>query len=252
MISGRTRYKTRMVMALIVLVALCATTAMADVNDDLINAVRHDDLSAVNDCIDKGADVNVKDVDGATPLILVFDSMINTNSVRFKINMNSNAVGTAHLENSNSTMEKPKNTKEIARLLIANGADVNARMNNGFSSPVLWVASFFGHKDLVEMLLAKGADVNAKSNVGDTALMAACNIDVARLLLSKGANVNTKDYVGDTALIRASSLCHNKDVVELLIAKGANVNARNNDHKTALMEASTPEVKQLLIRAGAK
>jgi ankyrin repeat protein len=40
--------------------------------------------------------------------------------------------------------------------------------------------------------------------------------------------------------------------MQLLLVKGADVNARMNNGETALSHASHKEIKELLIRAGAK
>jgi hypothetical protein len=53
---------------------------------------------------------------------------------------------------------------DVAKLLLANKADVNARANNG-STP-LHLAAGKGNKDIVELLLANKADVNAVDNEG--------------------------------------------------------------------------------------
>jgi len=53
------------------------------------------------------------------------------------------------------------------KVLLAKGADVNAKANNGATALIM--ASQNGHLEVVKALLAKGADVNAKAN-GWTAL----------------------------------------------------------------------------------
>lgn len=80
-------------------------------------------------------------------------------------------------------------------------------------------AALRGHADIAQILLAKGADVNAKTSSGWTALMAAAAMghgDVVRILCEKGADVKTrdKDY-GVTALRLATDKGHD-NIVEIL------------------------------------
>ena len=58
--------------------------------------------------------------------------------------------------------------KEIVELLIAEGADVNAKNDN--DGTPLHLASIRGHKEVAELLIAKGADVNAKNDDDKTPL----------------------------------------------------------------------------------
>ena len=54
--------------------------------------------------------------------------------------------------------------KEVVELLIAKGADVNAKRNNG-QTP-LHRAAGGGHKEVAELLIDNGADVNSKIEAG--------------------------------------------------------------------------------------
>ncbi|MBI3244481.1 MAG: ankyrin repeat domain-containing protein [Chloroflexi bacterium] len=62
--------------------------------------------------------------------------------------------------------------KEIAELLLARGADVNAGAGG---SPPIHGAVMFNQPEMVEWLLAKGADVNSKNYEGKTPLKAAAD-----------------------------------------------------------------------------
>ena len=59
--------------------------------------------------------------------------------------------------------------KEIAELLIANGADVNAK-NGDSHTPLHQAFKTQYNKELIELLIANGADVNAKDDRGRTPL----------------------------------------------------------------------------------
>lgn len=75
--------------------------------------------------------------------------------------------------------------KDAAGLLLAEGADVNAK-DEAMGATPLHYAALGGHKDVVELLLAEGADLNAKANDRKTSLLLAYNKgheDVVKLLL---------------------------------------------------------------------
>lgn len=121
---------------------------------------------------------------------------------------------------------KGKN-KEIVELLLAKGAQVNAK-GAGRNTP-LHEAVFYGAKEIVELLIAKGADINARTVDGLTPLHFAARgrkYEMAELLIAKGADVNARDTQGNTPLTEATRN-KQKNIVELLIAKGAKVDAKD-------------------------
>jgi ankyrin len=107
--------------------------------------------------------------------------------------------------------------KDVADLLLANKADVNARDDNCGDTP-LHCAARSGHKDVADLLLASKADVNAKNeNYHDRPLHCAAKIghkDVAELLLANKADGNTKNRYGETPLLEATR-SGQRDVAEL-------------------------------------
>ena len=79
--------------------------------------------------------------------------------------------------------------KDVAELLLASNADVNARDKSG-ETPLRYAAGT-GWKDMVELLLANNAEVNAKDNKGETPLRLALDKgqkEVAELLRQHGGH----------------------------------------------------------------
>ena len=94
---------------------------------------------------------------------------------------------------------------EAVKQHLAAGTDVNAKRDHDGWTPLHSVARW-DHKEVVELLIAKGADVNAKNKSSKTPLhLAICwdHKEVAELLIAKDADVNAKDADGKTPLDRA-------------------------------------------------
>jgi ankyrin repeat protein len=80
---------------------------------------------------------------------------------------------------------------DVAQVLFDHGADINARMVDGFVP--LHFASLGGHRMVVQFLLEHGATVDAGDEYNETALyfaLANGHLGVARLLLDHGADPN--------------------------------------------------------------
>lgn len=155
----------------------------------LVEWVEKGNLVAAREALAKGADVNARNDDGTTILMI--------------------AVAKGH--------------KDIAKLLVSKGADVNAkkeRVDKGMTA--LMYACLKGDFNTVSLLIIKKADVNAAAD-GLTPLMCAAGTGhkkIVELLIIKGADVNARLDDGRTALALAKENKHTQ-VVRLLKRHGA-------------------------------
>ena len=109
------------------------------------------------------------------------------------------------------------NNIDNVKTLINKGDDVNERNRN--EETPLTIASSLGNVEVAKILIINGADVNAKRYVNSyTPLMYAAedgNDAVVKLLIDNGADVNARDKWGRTALAIAKEKRHTK-VIQLL------------------------------------
>jgi uncharacterized protein len=198
-------------------------------------AVRQNDLAAVNALLARGADVNAPTRYGVTPLGL---AALNSNT-------------------------------EIVRKLLDAGANANAATSGGDTA--LMTAARVGSVDAVTLLLSSGARVDAKTSPrGQTALIWAVtenHADVVKLLVAHGADVNIHtavtmrrgEYVPARAgfaagpgILRQRALPTadggmtpllfavrdgNREMMRLLIELGADINQTSGNHTSPLLIA---------------
>lgn len=133
------------------------------------------------------ADVNLRDGDGETPLMMIGDDT----------------------------------TSEIVWDLINNGAKVNLRDEDGDTA--LIAVAEVDNVEALKVLLDAGAKVNVTNNDGQTALMVAAEngkMHNVRALILAGADINARDKGGKSALMLAQEN-NEPAVVRLLKAYGA-------------------------------
>jgi len=183
------------------------------------------DKDMVELLISKGADVNQECNYGCTALHYVAIKG-KKDLVELLIAKGAAPISAIHLAVCAGDLVKVKS-------LVEEGADVDTRAKGSGGHTPLFAALFAGHNDVAKFLIAKGADVNAKDMAGVTALHYMCEHgkrSMAELLIAEGADVNAKDYGGATPLHRIFySGRSGLDVAELLLAKGADVNAKLPD-----------------------
>jgi ankyrin repeat protein len=109
---------------------------------------------------------------------------------------------------------------------------------------------------ILDLLLAAGADINARSNDGITLLHIVTDADAVSLLVQRGADIEAKDAEGGTPLVeQANNQANGPDVVAALLANGANPNAKGTDGETALSFARATGDQafiEVLIAGGAR
>lgn len=199
--------------------ATAAYPAAPGLSDRLYNAIRVDDVSAVKSLIPAGANVDVRDSRGTTPLMYAA-AVGSTRMMRHLIGAGAdvnarNAFEATALMWSTGSLEK-------VRLLIEKGADVNARSKRG-RTPLSIAAAQGGNAAVVRLLLEKGASPKlAGAPLADAA--AANDIESVKLLIERGEHPDSKHVTGFTPLMFAAA--HgNHAMVKLLLEKGAAVNA---------------------------
>ncbi len=112
---------------------------------------------------------------------------------------------------------------EVARLLLARGADPNAWATGGLHVRPLHSAVAGGHEALAALLVDAGADVNAAQDGGYTPLMGAAQNGLAAtvaLLLAQGADPRAYDQDILTAADLAERAGHPKVAATIRTAAG--------------------------------
>ena len=161
----------------------------ADGQTDLHIASLQDDVEVVNTLLECGMDVDLRNVDGLTPLMCAV-------------------------------------SEEVAAMLVSKGASCEAKCLNG--NTVLHIASERGLAEVVKFLLNHNMNVDIRGKKGCTALMQASNDKIALLLIKHKANLYLTDDEGRTALHAAAERGH-IDVMEMLIGNGTPVDIITKD-----------------------
>jgi ankyrin repeat protein len=151
---------------------------------------------------------------------------------------------------------------EIAKALIAHGADVNRESDMlGILMTPLGVAAQNGDMNLVTMLLESKGDPNKGALVARPIVVAVenDNLEMMKLLLKGGASISLKlDYEGtnNVSLLLVSISRHAYKVMDDLISRGMDLNEVDGFGGHSLNWAAffnaDPEILKRLIDKGAK
>jgi ankyrin repeat protein len=251
---------------------------------ELLDAALWGTPADVQRLLDRGADPNGRNENGATPLMRSVDSAETT---RLLLEYGADANAKSDLDRTPLIIAAGRSgAAPVVRLLLEYGANPNASAPGlGGTTTALTEAAYRGDAAVMRLLLTAGARPRSAGLMGVVlALFAHCGecfdllapaMDARMLgdaavalsppdddatkigpLLARGADLRAADGAGRTMLIRAAASDRLPvDIVNALIAAGADVNARSPKGESALGLAQkrgrTPVV-DILTRAGAR
>lgn len=139
----------------------------------LIQSVKSGDVENVRHLLKEGANVNSRDEDGLTVLMLAAFAgnldMVNA-LIEAGANVNlCNEQGWTALSKSVYNADLKKGFADVAQALVDAGANVESPISFGVRP--LMLAAGYGETAVAEVLLSAGADVLARNEGGMTALM---------------------------------------------------------------------------------
>ncbi len=231
-------------------------------------AARANDLSQSRELIRAGADVNLPEPDGTTPLLwAVYNSSPELVELLLDAGADPNIPNSLDLSPLLQA-SRYGNAAMISALLDAGANLDDAQLG---SEPALLAAARSGNIDAVKVLLDAGADANVTEAIEQqTALMWATaegHLDIVKLLLDAGADPNMQARIstlterknadfpsGGFVALHWAARNGDQAMIRLLLDNGANINARNGDTSTPMMLAIVNDrfdIAQLLLDLGA-
>lgn len=218
----------------------------------LLDAARSEKPDGVYKLVEEGADINSKDSNRWTILMLAAYQN-DTELVEYLISKGADV--NAHNSYGKTALmllaeQKDTDNRALAKMLISNQAGVDLRDEGG--RPAFMFAVGEGNYRMAEFLLLNGASVNVKDISGDNALIyyasnynAMADEKLVDFLISKGIDINAQNNLGKTALMMAAKRDNDK-LVKYLCEKGANVDIKDTNGMTALMWAASRENQQIV------
>jgi uncharacterized protein len=232
----------------------------------LVAAVQTDSSTLLQLLLDNGADISATDNGGQNALF----KAAHLGHVHLMEILVQRGLGIEAVDSTGTTalmIAVANGQKLAAEWLLQQGAAVNAVDVNGYTA--LHAVNVNSHSDAAainELLLANGADVHKRTNDGCTALNVAANqghIECVKVLIAAGADVNSADS-GDLTNLHMAVTENHGAIAQLLLEHGATavmnevlpITCKSSNDccclgMTALMMCTTAATAKVLLAAGA-
>ncbi|MHA1147921.1 MAG: ankyrin repeat domain-containing protein [Promethearchaeota archaeon] len=172
-----------------------------DLDYGLEEAAYYGNLGVIKLIIDNGADVNGGDLDASENLLMTAARHDYHAIAKYILEKGANIEVRDYKGNTPLFFAAWEGKLEMVKFLVSKGADINA--TNDLNWNALMQACLQGHYSVAEFLIEKGSELNLiDEEKGATALILAafaCSEKIVKLLLEKGADKNIKDQNGETA-----------------------------------------------------
>lgn len=214
-------------------------------NQSFKEALKKGNVDLVKDLLKEIGDINLKDRDKNTPLILaskwnnleVAELLLEQNGVDLEIK--------GELERTALMWAVSQGNLEMASLLLGKGANPNAKGLAGMSLLIYAVDGDEPDYEIVKLLIDSGVDVNAADRNGETPLRFAIEnglFEIVQLLVESGAVIEHPDarphrsyhHMGHLFL---ASLYGRANILDFFLKRGLDPNAKNAEGVTLLMTA---------------
>lgn len=220
----------------------------------LMEAVRTGNIEIAKLLIEHNSDINIKNKDGKN-MIMIACEKGNEEMFNLLIENNADINEKSSWGASALIYASEKGNINIMKYLIDNGIDVNGKADDNGDTPLLWAVTGENPYESSKLLIENGANVNATNygGVAPATILAASTPKVVKLLKDNGADLDTKflDYYPPIAIAAGAG---NLEIVKALVENGADVNYYPNDiNYTAIFHAIDQhnyEVSEYLFKNG--
>ncbi len=184
--------------------------------------------------LEMGADPNVSNGNGQTPLYLAIDKSMGNELIKVLLEAGADA-NTGSPYYTPLEMAIRKRNIEMAQILLDSGADLNHVKENG--NTIFHRAATINSNKNIDFLLSKGLDINVRNNKGITPLHIAAEkgyTSVIEQMINNGADpfaIDNNNYM--PMHIHQFVYKSDKEKVAWLLSKGVNVNMNQVEHNVA-------------------